>query len=326
MSPSRRIRAAIKDADRRLVARHPWLADDDRLAMGFFVLAWAGMAAAAGAWVLGLAGAWVVVPAIALCLSVLHELEHDLIHDLYLGGRPGRRRAVLAAIWLAKASLNPWSRGRIHRWHHIASGQPDDIEERLIGLGLPWGPRRVLLTLVPAGSLVVVPAIRRAVRARKAAGGRIPDLRQPRAFALVRAVDGLFLLLPFLAVGGLALGAAWALPLAVLWVLPNTLRHASIVIMSSSSHYTGIDRADLVQQNQVLDHPVFWPLQLFCWNFGATHVLHHFHVQQPFWRRTLVFGELRRVLVDNGVPANDLGSFARANRRLGAGPAPVAAD
>jgi hypothetical protein len=120
-------------------------------------------------------------------------------------------------------------------------------------------------------------------------------------------------------VGGWLAGAGWAAPLLVLWVLPNTLRHAAIVTMSSSSHYTDIERGQLVQQNQILDHPVLWLLQLFCWNFGATHVLHHFVVQQPFWRRTLVFGTVRATLVEHGVRANDLGSFGRANRWRRAG-------
>jgi hypothetical protein len=316
MRPARVIRASIRDADRRLVARHPWLGADDAVALGLFGLAWAWMGLWAALWFGGLASAWLVVPAVALGLSVLHELEHDLIHDLYLGGRPVVQNAVLAAIWLGKASMNPWARGRIHRWHHVVSGQDEDVEERLIGLGLPWGPKRLILTVFSAGSLVVLRDIRRAVVARKKAGFRVPDLQGPLWLRALGLVDVGWTLLPAVGLAGLILGTSWAAPLLVLWVGPNILRHLSIVLLSSSSHYTGIDRADLVQQNQILDHPLFWPFQLFCWNFGATHVLHHFHVQQPFWRRTLVFGELRATLVDNGVPANDLGTFRRANRRL----------
>ena len=61
--------------------------------------------------------------------------------------------------------------------------------------------------------------------------------------------------------------------------------------------------------------PIFWPLQVFCWNFGATHVLHHFLVRQTFWRRTLIFKDVRQELIDNGVHCNDFGTFVRANRR-----------
>ncbi len=319
MSPSQAIRQAILQADAALLARHPWLGKDDALALGFFVGAWALAIGVGAGWLAGGLSAWLAVPLIALALSVLHELEHDLIHDTYLGGRPVLRFLVLAGIWLGKASLDPWSRGRIHRWHHVASGQADDIEERLIGLGLPWGPKRLLLTLLPMASGLVIPDLRRAGRARRKAGGRTADLRHPRWFHLVRAVDGLLTLLPLVALTGWAMGAAWAPALLVLSVLPNTLRHASIVFISSSSHYTDIPRGDLMVQNQVLDHPIFWPLQLFCWNFGATHILHHFVVQQPFWRRTLIWPRVKADLLAAGIRHNDLGSFARANRWADAG-------
>lgn len=313
---TRDVLQSLRDADAALVQRHPWLGRDDAVAAGLWLGALLLIGGAAGLWLAGWLPALAAVLLIAFALSTLHELEHDLIHTLYFD-RPALRNLVLATIWVGKASLDPWSRGRLHRWHHAVSGQPEDIEERLIGLGLRWGPLRLLLSLLPAASIALVPAIRRAVRRRREAGGRVPDLRAPRWFALVKLVNTAFVLLPFVALGGWLAGAAWAVPLLVLWVLPNTLRHLAIVVMSSNSHYTGIRRGTLVEQNQVLDHPVFLPLQLFCWNFGATHVVHHFLVQQPFWRRTLVMGRVKGVLLAHGVRHNDLGTFARANRRVG---------
>ena len=194
------------------------------------------------------------------------------------------------------------------------SGQDEDVEERLIGLGLPWGLRRMGLTVLPLLSAVVVPDIQARGAGAEAGGGRAPDLSHPPWFWAVRAVNLLFTVLPLLAVGGWLAGLPGADALLVLWVLPNLVRHASIVFLSSSSHYTGIPRGDLMVQNQVLDHPVFWPAQLFCWNFGATHILHHFVVGQPFWRRTLVWPRVRPVLRAQGIRFNDLGTFGRANR------------
>lgn len=304
----------LRAADADLVRRHPWLGRDDAVGLALWLGALLLFAGAGAAWAVGWLPALPAVLLIALALSTLHELEHDLIHTLYFA-RPVLRNLVLFTIWVAKASLDPWSRGRLHRWHHAVSGQPEDIEERLIGLGMPWGPWRVLVCLLPAASAALVPGIRRDVRARREAGGRGPDLRAPRWFASVKLVNTAFTLLPFVALAGWAAGATWATPLLVLWVLPNTLRHLAIVVMSSSSHYTGIARGVLAEQNQVLDHPVFLPLQLFCWNFGATHVVHHFLVQQPFWRRTLVMGAVKPVLLAHGVRNNDLGTFGRANRR-----------
>jgi fatty acid desaturase len=316
------LREQIRSADAALVARNPWLGRDDAVAMALFVGAFGLMGLAAAGWLLGPLPAAAALLLCALALSTLHELEHDLIHDLYLR-RPLVQNAVLFCIWVAKANLDPWSRGRIHRWHHVASGQPDDIEERLIGLGLPWGPRRLALTLLPAASGLVVPGIVRDLRARARAGGRLPDLRAPRGWWAVRAVNAAFLGLPLAVTLGWAGGVPGAREAAVLWVLPGLLRHSAIVLLSSNSHYTGIPRGDLLVQNQVLDHPLLWPAALFCWNFGATHVLHHVHVQQPFWRRTLVYRGLRPALRAAGLRFNDLGSFGRANRWAG-GPADAA--
>ncbi|MFP6685520.1 MAG: fatty acid desaturase, partial [Polyangiaceae bacterium] len=149
-------------------------------------------------------------------------------------------------------------------------------------------------------------------------GGGQPDLRTPRGWWFVHLLTALLAAATFVAIAGAIAGASWAEALLVLWVLPNTLRHGAIVTMSANSHYFKIERSVLVEQNQIIDHPLFWPLQLFCFNFGATHVVHHFFVRQPFWRRTLIFRRVRPTLLRHGVPLNDLGTFARANRRAGA--------
>jgi fatty acid desaturase len=126
--------------------------------------------------------------------------------------------------------------------------------------------------------------------------------------------NAVLFLLPLVVVVCFFMEMPWARPCLVLWVLPNVLRHGSIATLSSSSHYVAIRRGVVAEQNQILDHPMFWPLAIFSWNFGATHVMHHFLVKQPFWRRTLTFSAVREVMVENGVRANDLGTFRRANR------------
>jgi hypothetical protein len=65
--------------------------------------------------------------------------------------------------------------------------------------------------------------------------------------------------------------------LNVLLTLPNTVRQACLMLMSNTSHYYGdIPPNDVFYQNQIVDHPIVWPFQLFCFNFGATHILHHY--------------------------------------------------
>jgi len=313
MDATRQVRAAIRAADDDLVQRYPFLGRDDGMAVGFFLLAWGGSAAICVGWWMGQVPAWLAIVGLAFTISILHEMEHDLIHDLYLP-HPVVRPLVLLSIWLAKGSLDPWTRGSMHLWHHIVSGQDEDIEERLIGLGLPWGPLRVLITLAPPVSIVLRPRLRRAVRARAAAGGRRPDPRAHSAPWPLFLGNAVLFLLPLVVVLCFFMEMPWARPCLVLWVLPNVLRHGSIATLSSSSHYVAIKRGVVAEQNQILDHPMFWPLAIFSWNFGATHVMHHFLVNQPFWRRTLTFSAVREVMVENGVRANDLGTFRRANR------------
>lgn len=324
MSRTASIIHAIRDADRRVRARSVWLSAEreDTVALIFYASAWAIIATTSAAYLAHAIPAAIAVVLVALGLSVLHELEHDLIHDLYFKGQRWVQDALFMGIFIAKGSLDPWSRRRLHRYHHRVSGQPEDIEERLIGLGLPWGPLRLALTLMPAASAVLVPRITRDVRRAVASGRPRPDLDHAPGHGVLKAMSHLFIAAPLIVL------PAWLWTLTtgtgqdtlldaicVLWVLPNIVRHASIVLLSSNSHYTAIEPGDLAVQNQILDHWLTWPLQVFCWGFGATHVVHHFVVKQPFWVRTLVYFEVREALVQHGIPRNDLGTFTRANHR-----------
>lgn len=310
------IHAAIKAEEARLRARHGWLAHQDALGMGILLGSCAVYGLVAWAWWMGMLPTLLALPLIALAISLLHELEHDLIHDLYFSRNRAVQDGMFAVIFLSKMSMDPWSRRRIHLRHHRVSGQPIDIEERLIGLGLPLGPRRIALTLIPAFSALVLPDLIRDLRAHRDAHPRArakePVPLWQRATRLLALA---FALLPFATLGGWLAGAPWALPLLVLYVLPNLLRHAAIAFVSSMSHYYGdIAPNDVTMQNQILDHWAFLPLQLFCFNFGATHVLHHYVVPQPFYLRQMVAPGVKDTLIAEGVRHNDLGTAERANR------------
>jgi hypothetical protein len=56
------------------------------------------------------------------------------------------------------------------------------------------------------------------------------------------------------------------------------------------------------------------PLQLFCFNFGNTHAIHHFVVRDAFYIRHLGADESLEVLRRHGIRFNDMGTFKRANR------------
>jgi hypothetical protein len=56
------------------------------------------------------------------------------------------------------------------------------------------------------------------------------------------------------------------------------------------------------------------PFQLFCFNFGSTHAIHHFVVRDPFYIRQLTARTAHAALREVGVRFNDVGTFRRANR------------
>ena len=56
------------------------------------------------------------------------------------------------------------------------------------------------------------------------------------------------------------------------------------------------------------------PLQIFCFNFGSTHIIHHYVVNQPFYLRQMVARAAHQELERQGVRVNDLAVVSRSNR------------
>ena len=84
----------------------------------------------------------------AFLASILHEIEHDLIHTLYFKARPVAANLMMLVVWVFRGNVvHGWYRRGIHLHHHRASGSATDVEERLLGLGAPWGFRRLLATV-----------------------------------------------------------------------------------------------------------------------------------------------------------------------------------
>jgi fatty acid desaturase len=315
---ARMIRAAIRQEEQRLRARFRWLAYQDFLGLLCFV---AGVAVFAGIALLYLRGklsGWLTVPLLAMPLSLLHELEHDLIHDQYFRRRRWFQNALYTVIWFLKLGLNPWYRRGIHLRHHRFSGQQVDIEERLIGLGVPFGFLRIFLAVHPFGSLFLFERIKR----------ESPDFQPLKLFLLSLPTYGPLVALTYAgaayAVQMLWLGQAslvfpewlWGLAwsLCVLLLLPNTLRQFCLILMSSYSHYYEDIPNEVYYQNQILRAWYLWPFQVFCCNFGATHIIHHYVISQPFYLRQMVARAAHQELIRNGVRVDDVGIVGRANR------------
>ncbi|GAB5030394.1 stearoyl-9-desaturase [Nannochloropsis oceanica] len=328
------IRDAIRAEDKRLRAAYPFpLGEHWQSAVGLFiyVAAWAAWGLATHAWWHGSLSMPALMVINALAISLLHEMEHDLIHELYFKRSPWVQHVMFAGIWLIKSNASPWWRKYYHLRHHQYSGQVNDVEERLIGLGLPWySPKRLLVTLTPAGTLLVANDIARddpEFSRFNLVLCNSPVIVLSTAAMLVHLVASLgggeaLVRAGLLSEGMFAMLSHRLLPALFLYNatvnFPNVLRQSCLVIISTYCHYYGdIPERDVFFQTQILDHPFLWPLQLFCFNFGATHIIHHFVTRQPFYLRQVVAFGVLPLMKAQGCRHNDMSNNFRGNRWAG---------
>jgi fatty acid desaturase len=351
----RTISQAIKKAETDLRSRFPILNYQDALGGGVFLGS-----------LIGIFNCWayywyhsdccptcaVLILLVALFTSFLHELEHDLIHNLYFKKSSWVQDVMFFSIWLAKLHGNPWFRRDLHLRHHIISGQRDDAEERLIGLGLPPFLERMAVTMHPFGSLIITPAVGRDAKWLDVQKLNLTSM--PVAFLFFGLNKAWMVYVLTMCLVGyenyhLYLPARlWGFirASAVLICLPNILRQFCLVMMSNCSHYYGdIPEKSVFYQNQILDHPIVYPFQLLCMNFGecvvvasktilvyihfiilltalallwcncagATHIVHHYVPGQPFYLREMVYRVVKPLMIEKGVRLNDFGVVSRGN-------------
>lgn len=315
---ARRIRRWIRRGETRLVARFPWLSHQDAIGASLCALSVSGMVGLGWLYALGRIPASVCILGNAFFASILHEIEHDLIHFLYFKKRPTVRNAMMLLVWALRGNVpHGWYRRGIHVHHHGASGTSTDVEERLLGLGEAWGVRRGLISI--DGFLAFSLNARRLEK-------EIPGFRRCDLALAAIPFYPIFVIVFLIFCGYHAELALGVVPsavmgalspvvgvLAVAWVFPNYLRQAALQIVSSNAHYYD-DVRNVHEETQIL-HPLYlWPLQLFCFNFGATHCFHHYVVEQPFYVRQLIAPWVLPYLRKCGVRENDTGTFWRANR------------
>lgn len=335
------IRREITRAAAGLRKRHMWLGKfQDAIGLAIFVGAAFGVVWDAWAYFEGLICWWICIPLNMFWLSLLHELEHDLIHQIFFRRRAWVRHGLLAVGWLFRPNtINPWIRRGLHFHHHKASGTPSDLEEFGLSNGQPWGAKRLLMLwdtvagyLVHASDLMQVlqryalevgrgdrSAARRVIRVTKMAFLPVTNF-----FYLLW--HGLIIYLICSAVArvvgvdisvGPSLGAfVGSLKfLGTVLFAPNILRSFCLYFVSSNIHYFGdIEVGDMVRQTQVWTAPWTIPLNLFSFNFGGTHAIHHFVVREPFYVRQAIAPTVYPAMRRNGVRFNDFGTFRRANR------------
>jgi hypothetical protein len=340
-NPASNVSNAIKQADTEIRKKYPFLNYQDTCGSVIF---FGSLIAIAGCWVYyfknpsSYAHCSLVIILVAFFTSFLHELEHDLIHNLYFKKYPFIQDIMFFFIWISKLHGNPWYRREMHLKHHIVSGQLDDAEERLIGLGIPFGWRRLAVSMHPFGMLIAM-----------------NDVSKDSTWLNVQKMNlssapVAFILFFLTKIYMVYLGAMWYfedrwieyLPERHWWwiraanvciCLPNLIRQACIQTMSNTSHYYGdVPEKSVFYQNQILDHWMLYPYQFLCMNFGidinsylsppsliscsligATHIVHHYIPGQPFYIREMVYRRVKNYMVEQGVRINDFGTLLRSN-------------
>ena len=319
----REIVAYIKNQESTLRVNHPFLAQQNALGLGLLLLSVSGFMTAGGLYFYGVIPPWSCIIIAALCASIAHEIEHDLIHQQYFKSNAAVYHFMMLMVWIIRPNtVNPWYRKGIHINHHKTSGTPQDIEERLVGNGITSHTLRLLV--ICDGLLGLI--IRTKQFSREIKGYRFftifnASLPLVTVYYLIIYSFILFHGINFMADNSSIVMnyPAWLMTLMpwinvamVVWVAPNFLRSACLNFITSSMHYYG-GTYNLLQQTQVLNHWAFIPFQWFCFNFGHTHSIHHFVPNQPFYIRQIISKQVNALLKNKGVKCNDLASILAAN-------------
>ncbi|KFF67686.1 hypothetical protein IW01_15180 [Pectobacterium brasiliense] len=263
----------------------------------------------------------------ALCISLAHEVEHDLIHNLYFRKNRFMYHMMMTVVWLMRPSTaSPWMRRDVHLLHHQVSGSEHDVEENFLGNGRKWGLLRILmLSDLVVAAVVMMHNAKTAVEKKKLL---VFSVKAFFPFAVIYSVIWYSFLvfhainLYFIATGNPVSWSATTTNMVnfinisvVIIIGPNMLWSFCLHLISSSLHYHGDnERGNVIQETQVLNPWWLYPINLFCFNFGSTHAIHHFVVNEPFYIRQLSAPVAHKVMRDMGVRFNDFGSFSRANR------------
>lgn len=221
-----------------------------------------------------------------LALSTLHEIEHDLFHNMFFGTpKDYMHRVAMTALHVFKLHVSPWWRRKFHLQHHAHSGHALDIEERLIGLGMPIGFKKLLVTMSPLCYIFACPDVMKdnpkfvwyeplMESKLQAVFGGLPFFWLFSYFGFVTLPD-LFDQLLFSAF--------------ICTSLASHVRHVCITVSTTCVHYYGnIEHGVVHEQVQVFEPMWLTPFQIGCWYFGSSHWVHHFVVMQPFWIRSMI--------------------------------------
>lgn len=333
------IRREVQLASKEIRAKYSILHHQN--AIGFFIFSFsiAMILLSAYLYLKGSIGVVAVVLSVAFWTSFLHELEHDLIHYMYFKKNRFLHNLMMLGVWVFRPmTINPWFRRVLHFHHHRTSGTKTDIEERGVTNGEPWGFRRLITTAdILLGGVLRGHAIRQDV-IEAVQKGELPreqalEFKKINVYGMMpftlllyfiwyfflahhalHFISGLFNL-GYQSPAIIEAQFKWINPLVIILVLPNLLRMFCLHFITSNMHYYGdVELGNVMQQTQVLNKWYFFPFQLFCFNFGSTHAIHHFVVNETFYIREMTAARAHKVMKEQGVRFNDVASIKRANR------------
>lgn len=317
----RLITQAVRHEEQRLRTRFAILKYQNGIGLFILLFALAGMLTSGYLYYLGSIPAWVCIIAAALFASLSHEIEHDLIHRLYFRENAVIYHLMMLISWLMRPNtVNPWYRRDMHLLHHKVSGTSKDMEERLVGNGIKQGFSRYVVMFDGLLGLL----LRRSVLRRELDHFSVSEVLRSTFPLATLYFSCWYLFLLFHGFDWLVGGhyPSWLMTLmsvinfiVVVLIAPNFIRSGCLNFITSNMHYYG-NVNGLIQQTQILDRWYFMPFQLFCFNFGSTHSIHHFVVNQPFYLRQMVARKAHKVMREQGVRHNDLTTFTTANRWL----------
>lgn len=333
------IRKEVQLASKEIRAKYPFLQHQN--AIGFFIFSFsiAMIILSAVLYLRGKIPTIAVILSVAFWTSFLHELEHDLIHFMYFKKNKFVHNLMMLGVWVFRPmTINPWLRRDIHFHHHRVSGTKTDIEERGVTNGETWGFKRLITTAdillggILRGNLIrkdIVEAVKR---------GELPkeqalEFKKLKLYGMMPFTFALYLVwyfflahyaihfisaffnLGYQSPAVLEAQFKWINPLVFILILPNLFRMFCLHFITSNMHYYGdVESGNVMQQTQVLNKWYFIPMQLFCFNFGSTHAIHHFVVNETFYVRQMTAAKAHKVMREQGVRFNDVASIKRANR------------
>lgn len=333
------IRKNIIQACKEFREKHSFLRHQDFIGAGIFTVSVSAILVASICYLQGYVSTWILIPWNAFWMGILHEMEHDLIHYMYFKKHPFIANIMLGIGWLARPlTINPWFRRELHFHHHKYSGTIHDVEERGVTNGDKWSFKRLIST-----PDLLLGGIMRSVQIRKdiIAAVRSGAISREQALRFKHIkVYGMLpfsLLLYFIWYGFLihvilsgfshleifsyfppvwiTKSMEWVQPLVAILIAPNILRQFCLHFITSNLHYYGdVESGNIMQQTQILN--VWWtfPMQIFCFFFGYTHAIHHFHVNETFYVRHFTRHKAWKIMKEHGVRFNDMGTFERSNR------------